>query len=483
VIERQRYSLNPTLTFTNNDTTSLTIQGRLSHRDHQIYAGLPATGTLDRSLFTVRRDLFIGPTDMPKAVSENKGVTVRLDHTLDSVWSFNTIARYSETRLREPSQFFFFNVPDFGTTFAMWNFNFPENTREFSISPNIVAKFNVGETKNTFLLGADYNRVADAVTAWGSFAGLTDFANPYPAFPRYVNPVGSGTVFFDADNVNVNSGLTTQLQSTLWNRLHLLAGMRFALVDILGSNPFARTKFHTNESKPLPRIGGAYDLAPGVTLFTGYSEGLRGVRFFAGTGAAKPEEAAQLEAGVKLVLPLGFTGTLAAFDITRRNVVSADPLNPIRQIQTGEQRARGFDADVSWQPIPRLSLIASYAHVDAEITKDALVPVGNRLDRVPADSGRLWANYQFQDGWFRNVSIGAGFYAASSQAIALDNQFFTPAFVTLDAKIGYDADGWSFALIGKNLTSRQYLIPYPYVSGRVAPGDPFMVFATLTIRQ
>ena len=267
--------------------------------------------------------------------------------------------------------------------------------------------------------------------------------------------------FFHAATHNVNSGATVQWQSTLWNRLHLLAGLRLGLVDMLGTNPFAGTQFHTEAAKVLPRAGVAYDLLPGVTLFSGYSEGLCPVRFFAGTGAPRPEEASQLEAGMKLVLPFGFSGTLAAFDITRRNVVSNAPDNPFMQLQTGEQRSRGFDADLTWRPIAGLSMIASYAHIDAEITKDEILPVGNRLDRVPKNSGRVWVNYKVQGGWLKNVSVGAGLYAASSQAIALDNQFFTPAFITLDAKVSYDTDSWSIALIGKNVTNRQYLHPVP----------------------
>ena len=74
-------------------------------------------------------------------------------------------------------------------------------------------------------------------------------------------------------------------------------------------------------------------------------------------------------------------------------------------------------------------------------------------------------------------------YAASRQAISLDNQFLTPGFVTLDAKVGYDSERWSIALTGKNLTNRQYFIPYPFANGRVAPGEPFTVFAAATIRN
>jgi iron complex outermembrane receptor protein len=91
--------------------------------------------------------------------------------------------------------------------------------------------------------------------------------------------------------------------------------------------------------------------------------------------------------------------------------------------------------------------------------------------------------YKFQSGPLRNLSIGAGLYAASRQALNLDNRFFTPGFVTFDARIAYDFKNYTFAVTGKNLTDRRYFVPYPYFQGRVAPGDPLTVLASITVRH
>lgn len=482
VIERGRFSLNPTLAFV-KDGTSLTVQGRISRRDHQVYVGLPATGSLDRSLFTLRRDLFVGPPDLPKSTSETLGVTARLEHEIDSVWSLRSAARFSEIRYRDRAQSYLSHAPDLGTSFVMFNLGTPWDAREVSANADLIGRFTVGETRNTLLFTADYNRVADSLAIWSSPAGLTDFAVPAPMFPAYRDPIGTGTITFEADNVNINSGVAAQLQTTVWDRLHLVAGARWAHVDFLGSQPFGSGRYHSVESKVLPRFGVAFDLVAGVTPFAGYSEGLRAVRFFGGQGTPKPEEAEQIEAGVKLALPYGISATLAAFDITRRNVVSSAPGNPLLQVQTGELRSRGFDAAVVWQPLPGLSMLASYAHIDARLTQDAVLQPGNRLDRVPADSGRLWLQYKFQDGWLRGVSVGAGLYAASRQAIGLDNRFFTPAYATLDARIGYDAETWSVGIVGKNLTNSRHFEPYPYAQGRVAPAEPLTVLGFATLKH
>ncbi len=486
VVERKRYSFNPTLAFGNDNTTSLIIQGRVSRREQQTYVGLPGSGTLDRSRFTVRRELFAGPSDIPKSMTENFGVTARFDHAFNDIWSFNAAARYSTTRQNDVAQTFLPLVPNVApSSFSMINLGSPWEAQELSVSPNLVGKFSAGDTKNTLLLGADYNRVADRVSIWSELASqtATNFANPYPVFPPYVDPVGRGRPVFDTDNVSVNSGLTAQLQTTVHDRLHILAGLRWAYVDFLGSKPTSTGQYHVEQGKLLPRLGVGYDILPGVTPFVGYSEGLRTIRFFSGPGMPKPEEAEQIEAGVKLALPTGFSATLAVFDIKRRNVVTNDPLTPFLAVQTGEQRSRGFDVNATWQPLRGLSVLASYAYIDAEITQDTVFAVGNRLQRVPENSGRLWTNYKIQEGWFRNVAVGAGLYAASAQAVDLKNTFFTPGFVTFDARIAYEGEQWSVGVVGKNLANRQYFIPYPYAQGRVAPEEPLTVLAVASVRH
>jgi iron complex outermembrane receptor protein len=483
LIDRRSFSFYPTLTFADLDTR-LTIQGNFSRREGRDYVGLPGAGTVDTSQFTVRRDMSIGDPSIPKGFSEGGGITVRLDRDLSPIWSLQVPVRYSEAHVNEPSQIYFLNTPDVPPSrFAILNWHLIDDARDLTAAPTLVAKFAAGPTTHTFLLGADVDRAVTRPTTWGAFAGLADLANPHPVFPPYRDPAGTGTEFFDAANVYVNAGATVQLQSTFFDRLNLLAGVRWAYADVQNSNLPQGTAYHAVNQKPLPRVGAAFEVLRGVTLFADYSEGLRGVRFFTGAGVPNPEEAKQIEGGVKLALPFGLAGTLAVFDIRRRNIPTGDPFQPFLQVQAGEERSKGFDADLTWQPFAGLSVLASYAHVDARVTEDIFFPVGNRVDFVPEDSGRLWAIYKFQRGLLRNLSVGGGFYAGSRQAINLDNQFFTPGFVTFDARLAYDFENYTFALVGKNLTDRRYFIPYPFFQGRVAPGEPLTVLASITVRR
>ena len=102
----------------------------------------------------------------------------------------------------------------------------PLDTRELSSNVNLVAKSSIGPVKNTFLLGADYDVVADKARIDVGLVGLVDFANP--AFPSYTTPV---TPVLNADNTYQNSGLTkpsvrASLRLSIEARRHAAASMR-----------------------------------------------------------------------------------------------------------------------------------------------------------------------------------------------------------------------------------------------------------------
>ena len=360
VIEHRRYSLNPTFLFDNRDGTRITVQGRFDQRAFQSYPGLPGAGTVDRSSFRIRDTLYPTDPNVPKSQTTYNGVTARLEREFDDVWSMNAAVRVSQLRLSNVGQFFASSSPLFGSTFAMLDFDFGVDTRELSSDVNLIARTQHGPVKNTFLLGADYDGVKDNSRFNGAFAGLVDVTNP--VFPPYTTP---GAPLFTFKGLYQNSGVTAQLQSSIWDRLHLLAGVRLAHVRIHSIDDAARTDYVTDSWRPLPRVGAVFELLPGVSAFADYSQGYRGVGFFNTGGAPKPEEAEQTEGGLKLALPSGLSSTLSFFTITRRNVVSLLPGNPVLSQQVGEQRSQGFDIDLTWQPLPGLSMLASYAHVDA----------------------------------------------------------------------------------------------------------------------
>ncbi|KAF0135746.1 MAG: iron complex outermembrane recepter protein, partial [Methylocystaceae bacterium] len=157
------------------------------------------------------------------------------------------------------------------------------------------------------------------------------------------------------------------------------------------------TRFNSTRTAFLPRVGALFDVTDWLSVYGSYAQGLRPVTFFNGAGGAapKPEGSEQWEAGIKLNGPMGLSGTLDYFDL-KRTGVPVTPAGSLTQRQSGEWRSTGFEADLIWQPTTELSVLASYAHIDARVSRDENPRLVNAtLNLAPRDSGRLWGHYAF----------------------------------------------------------------------------------------
>lgn len=485
IIDTNRYSFNPTLKLTNNEDTSLTIQGRLSRWEQQEYQGLPIVGTLTGP-FRLDRDLFVGNPDIPDSFSETKSVTVTLDHDFNDTWSSSTKLRYGKSSYEQRSQNFISNSPDAGgSSWDLYNIAVDEEREEFGISSHVVGEFSSGMFDNKLVLGADYSRMSERATMYMDMmpAGTVDFLNP-GGWPAYVKP--TGIAMSDGDNLYQTYGAFAQLQSTYAERLHLLAGLRLSRLEIDQNSPTYGRSDMTAKTKLLPRIGAVFDITDQFSAFASYSEGMKGNPFYFYSGPAVPETSKQYEAGVKFDLDYGLSGSAAVFQIERSNVPVTDPSDPmmLTSLAIGQQRSRGFDTELSWQPDEHWKIMANYAYVDAELTRD--IPggasAGNKLNQIPRHSGGLWVDYIFsEDGALSGWSTGAGVHAASGAPTDLANTYKTESYITADAAIRYKHEGFSANLTVKNLTDEKYYVQFQYLTGGVAaaPGRAFY----LTVSQ
>ncbi|MGJ4947225.1 TonB-dependent siderophore receptor [Bradyrhizobium sp. HKCCYLS20291] len=493
VVHQDRYSLNPTLTLTNKEDTTLTIQGRLSRLEQQAYQGLPAVGTVAGS-FRLNPDLYIGPSNIPKSYSEVKSVTATFDRKLDPIWSFNIKARWADQIFDQRSQTTQTAAPDVGpTTWSLLNVDLLQKQREFSINPNLEARFRLGPTNNVWLTGADYSRVTDR-GHMNTDLGIppVDLVNN-PVFPTpYTDPTATSAAFFfpffDYSSVYTTKGAYTQLQSTIYDRLHILAGVRFASINIdyLENFPFSTgvlspTQFGTETSKVLPRFGAVLDLIPGLSVYGSYSEGMQASPFVQALNTnIEPETSKQVEGGFKFNVNDQLSGTIAVFDIQRQNVPVTIGVGIGAQ---SAQESKGYEADLIWQPTRSWKLIASYGHTDVRFSdSNTGVPQGNRVSGVPEDSGRVWVNYMFDSPALRGWSVGAGVYVASSQYVDNLNVYKAPGYFTVDAKIAYETEHWRASINVKNLTGEKYFVAFPWFGGQVAPGDGRAVYGTIAYR-
>lgn len=477
VLEQRRYNINPSLTLTNNETTTLTLQGKMSRWRQQDYQGLPATGTVTGS-FRTKPELFIGHKDLPDSTSEFDGVWATLDHKINNIWSINLKARYAEAEFDEKTQLLFTNRPDIApSTWFFANTRLYQEQKEKSGLGNATAKFDLGATKNTLLIGADYSELEDIGFMNADIAGMVNLSNPVFSVP-YTDPV---TPMNDARIKNRTYGAYAQLQSTIHDRLHLLAGLRQAHVDVTYDERTVATKVKTTKNDLLPRIGGVFDINNSFSLFASYSEGLRGqpYKIFATGVTPRPETSRSKEAGIKFDLDGQLTGQVAYFNIDRSNIAVGFPSTP-----TSTQRSRGFDADVTWQPTRAWSLLGAYAHTQAKFTNNVSATVidGNRLSGIPKNSARIWAKYAFQQESLRGLSAGIGAYWQSKAFIDDANLYESDSYHTIDAALNYETPRFHVGLTVKNLTNEDYYQYYNYFGGRVKPDAGTATYLSVAVK-
>lgn len=545
VLEQDRYSFNPTLTLTDRSDTSLTLQGRVSRSEQQTYQGLPAFGTVAGN-FRIDPDLFIGPSDIPRSHSEVQSITVTLDHRFNETFSANVEARYSRSESDQKTQVLVSAdgsgaTPLIGpSTWALANSQLTQEQEEFIINPNLQARYNLGPLRNTFLIGGDYSRIEDKGkftadylgNACAAFLGTTTFLGfplcsinaaslvdlQNPAFkipysdpagqyfdttspialppPFGLGPIAQVATFSDASSTYTTKGVYGQVQSTLYDTVHLLGGVRLASLEIdYFDNAFVTQKrFETDETKVLPRVGAVVDIFNGLSVYAGYSEGMKGVPYSGRFPEPKPEYSDQYDVGIKFNLGSKLSGTLSYFEINRQNVPASTGLG------TGvltNQKSTGYEADVVWQPTQNWQVIASYGHTDAVFedefranilpaddfgTTVILAQKGNKIPGVPEDSGRLWVNYAFDDAILKGWSVGAGIYAAAGSYVDNANLFKTDAYFTVDASIAYADENLRAAFNVKNLTQEEYFVPYSFLGGQVAAGDDRSYYGTIALK-
>ena len=251
----------------------------------------------------------------------------------------------------------------------------------------------------------------------------------------------------------------------------VVAGARYQVFDQQAGKglPFTRNTDLSGE-KWIPRAGLVYRLNDTLSFYGSYTESFKPNASIAALAGGKvldsatlPEQSSAWELGAKWDVADRLSGTLALFDIKKRNVLVANfDANTAETVYTtaGEVRSRGIEADVSGQLSERWSLIGGYAFTDAWVVQDPTLK-GNRLQNVPRHSGSLSAVYDVGSLLGGdNLRLGAGAHYVGARAGNPDNDFELPAYTIADAFARYETrfDGQKInvQLNVKNLFDRTY---------------------------
>jgi iron complex outermembrane recepter protein len=310
---------------------------------------------------------------------------------------------------------------------------------------------------------------------------------------NYLNPVyglesPSSTVSAsDSDQTDTlhDTSLFFQDSLHLTDKWILVGGARFLSYNQVAGRgrPFVANT-DINGTKWLPRAGVIYKWTDTFSLYGSYTQSLKPTSTIAPLSSGVvidssvlPEEATSWEVGAKVAMPGGVTGTLALFNIDKKNVLVQQYNDTTKQTDwrtAGKARSRGVELDVAGQIGEHWSVIASYAYIDAKTTQDPLY-AGNRLWNVAQNTASLAAVYDVGTVFGGdNLRVGASAHYVGNRPGDSANSFSLPAYTVADAFATYETKlggrRLSFQLNVKNLFNKTY---YPSSANRyfVSVGD------------
>jgi iron complex outermembrane recepter protein len=357
-----------------------------------------------------------------------------------------------------------------------------------SLDTNIQGKLATGSIKHTLLLGVDLST--------GQEKNFTRFDQETPAPLDIFNPDYSALpkpdsasipIFFDNKITGDRLGIYLQDQVDLLDNLILLAGLRYDTLDQTLNERLTGLETPQEEDEFSPRLGIVYQPIKPVSLYASYSESFTPNEDTAeGGGLLEPETGKGFEVGAKgEIIPQRLSATLAYFDIAKQNVATPDPDNPFNSLASGEQKSKGVELDLTGEILPGWNVLASYAYIDAEVTKDTdLNLIGNGLAGVAEHSANLWTTYELQQGSLQGLGFSMGLNFVGERQGDLDNSFQVDDYFLTNAGVFYRRDRWQAHLNFNNIFDVDF-IESVNGSGRargIYPGEPFTVRGSIAVQ-
>jgi iron complex outermembrane receptor protein len=458
--ERDRYLIAPSLTWLIGDNTQLTLEAEYSDQKQPNDRGLPARGTvLPNRNGQLPISRFIGePFDeIDKNNRQSLRVGYNFEHRFSENWQFRNNFNFSYLSVEQNSLFPSALLEDERTLErGVYIAKFAQQT--YNLDTNVVGNFKSGSLDHKLLFGIDLSRDISYDEGLDSLRELDPIDIFNPIYRR--DSLGAITDQFpDTPTISEGLGIYLQDQISFSDNFKLVLGGRFDIVTQELENAQGETTDFQQDEAFSPRVGIVYQPSQAVSLYANYSRSFQQVT---GTNFDRrlfePERGTQYEVGMKVDWTNNLSSTLALYQITRSNVLTTDLRDPSgnTSIQTGEQRSRGIELDITGEILPGWRIIGGYAYTDARVTEDNDIPEGNRINNVPEHAFSLWSTYELQQGNLQGLGFGLGLFYVGERQGDLGNNFSVPSYVRTDAALFYRRNNFRAALNVQNLFDNEY---------------------------
>lgn len=433
-ISSKHYLVSPSFIWMIGPDTTLSYEIEAVRLDAPFDRGVTA---VDGDAEALPRSRFLGePSDGDNTV-KSLGHQVFLQHFLNNDWSIQTGVSYRKSSLKGFSTEAWSLLSDNRTLRRQRRYRDYEAS-DLSGRFEVLGKLDTGPLTHNLLFGVDGYSFSDRRYQLRARSASTPYTIDIYDPVYGVSQAGAFSVLTNHDESQKAYGLYAQDQIDLNERWKALAGLRYdsfkqETQDYLAGNLVSQDKSHVS-----PRIGLVYQPGSLVSLYATVSEGFRpnsGINRLGDSFA--PEESTSHELGMKLDSPGGgWSGTLALYQIKKKNVLTNDPQDSNYSIAVGEVESKGVELDASGELAKNLRLSLAYAYTDARVTKSTTaaestgLAEGRHMPNVPKNSGNVFLMYNRPLSAGREFGLGGGWFYTGERLGSVDenNDFVLDAY-------------------------------------------------------
>ncbi|WP_324282334.1 TonB-dependent siderophore receptor [Cyanobacterium aponinum UTEX 3221] len=468
----------PSITWKIGKNTRLTVDFEYQNYDYVFDRGFTPNIPSD-ILFDLPISRFLGEPDFSRANFDSYYYSYNFEHEFDEQWKIRqgfaglnvngNVQNVQPTTLQEDNR-----------TLNRRAEISDEYTENYSLQTEVIGKFKTDSIEHNLLFGVEYARYKFSYDFIRASIDPLDIFNPiYGAKPGKFFPA------FAQEYGTNNIGIYLQDLVYLTPNVIVLLGGRYDWTDNFYRDRNTGDTFsETSDNEFSPRLGLVYKPTENTSLYFSWARSFLPTTFGGASRTGElfePETGEQVEIGVKQDFLEGrLSATLAFYNLTRKNVLTTDPVDPNFSIQTGEQTSNGIELDLTGEILPGWNIIANYAYTNAYVSKDNNIPEGDRLAGVPRNTASLWTTYEIQGGNLQGLGFGLGLYYVDQREGRLpNNDLQLPSYFRTDASIFYRRDNYEANLSFKNLFSEKI---YQTQGFFVTPSAPFTVLANFKIK-
>ncbi len=414
-----------------------------------------------------------------------------INYKLCENWTSQTIIASNTRRSNGYYQYEFMRMATDDSLQRTINYQNTAN-QNIDIQQNFIADFKIGRFRNRFVGGIDYlqqniNNEQSPYIIYDTIMGTANTSVPYrKLMANTVDAALAKSTLAYTDNrtqVSIYSAyvsdvfnFTENFSANVGLRLdrYTSKGTTNNLTNILvASSKYNQTAFS-------PKFGLVYEIIKNkFSVFANYLNGFSNVSPVSQplpeySGVMKPQQAKQYEGGMKFHLLSGKLDiSTSYYDIKVSNMllttnVEKDGSSYAIYVQDGTQRSRGFEFDLTANPLPGLNILAGYGYNNSKFVESAPSTYGLRPNSSgPANLANLWISQRLLNGTFKGLGIGfGGNYIGKNYSVNTTTigSFVFPEYTLLNASIFYDIQKLHIALKLNNITDKIYFSGQTVVS-------------------